>query len=73
MALAKWFKARVECNGGRMKKTTIVALAHASCMAVEVRDLWGRDRRCRYEKRITRPPLHLSEIYRGLMNPGGSR
>ncbi|WP_287161571.1 IS110 family transposase [Mesorhizobium sp.] len=32
--LAKWFKARVECNGGRMKKTTIVALARKLLVAL---------------------------------------
>lgn len=33
-ALAKWFKARVERNGGRMKKTTIVALARKLLVAL---------------------------------------
>ena len=32
--LAKWFKARVERNGGRMKKTTIVALARKLLVAL---------------------------------------
>jgi len=33
-ALTKWFKARVERNGGRMKKTTIVALARKLLVAL---------------------------------------
>jgi transposase len=33
-ALAKWYKARVEGNGGRMKKTTIVALARKLLVAL---------------------------------------
>ena len=33
-ALTKWFKARVESNGGRMKKTTIVALARKLLVAL---------------------------------------
>ena len=33
-ALAKWFRARVERNGGRMKKTTIVALARKLLVAL---------------------------------------
>ena len=32
--LAKWFRARVERNGGRMKKTTIVALARKLLVAL---------------------------------------
>jgi transposase len=32
--LAKWFKARVERNGGRMKKTTIIALARKLLVAL---------------------------------------
>ncbi|KGE01877.1 transposase [Rhizobium sp. YS-1r] len=33
-ALTKWFKARVERNGGRMKKTAIVALARKLLVAL---------------------------------------
>jgi transposase len=33
-ALALWFKARVAHNGGRFKKTTIVALAHKLLVAL---------------------------------------
>lgn len=33
-ALAKWYKARVERNGGRMKKTTIVAMARKLLVAL---------------------------------------
>lgn len=33
-ALAKWYKARVERNGGRMKKPTIVALARKLLVAL---------------------------------------
>ncbi|MER8377652.1 hypothetical protein NKH03_34705, partial [Mesorhizobium sp. M1406] len=33
-ALAQWFRGRVEHNGGRMKKTTIVALARKLLVAL---------------------------------------
>jgi transposase len=33
-ALALWFKERVNCNGGRMKKTFIVALARKLLVAL---------------------------------------
>jgi transposase len=32
-ALALWFKEQVSCNGGRLKKTTIVALARKLLVA----------------------------------------
>jgi len=33
-ALARWFQERVKCNGGRLKKTTIVALARKLLVAL---------------------------------------
>ncbi|MFH0303608.1 IS110 family transposase, partial [Bradyrhizobium sp. 31Argb] len=33
-ALARWFKERVQRNGGRMKKSTIVALARKLLVAL---------------------------------------
>ena len=46
-ALSVWFHERVSRNGGRLRKTTIVALARKLLVA-----LWKYgDRRCRYRRR----------------------
>ena len=69
-ALTLWFEARVKRNGGRLKKTTIVALARKLLVA-----LW---------KYVTAgvviegaamklPDSSYSVIYRDLISPGGSR
>ena len=33
-ALSQWFKQRVECNGGRLRKSLIVALARKLLVAL---------------------------------------
>ena len=52
-ALALWFKERVKRNGGRMKKTTIVALARKLLVALEICHRRRRHRGSRDEGRLT--------------------
>ncbi len=68
-ALTLWFHERTERNGGRLRKTTIVALARklAGC-ALEVCDRRRRDRR-RYHESCLKPYFKSSRAD----NPGGSR
>ena len=62
-ALSRWFHERVKRNGGRMKKTTIVALARKLLVA-----LWKyvsdrrRRRRGRDESLLTEDPQRFSRI-----------
>lgn len=72
-ALTLWFVDRVKRNGGRLRKTTIVALARKLFVAlwkyvnagVVIEGAAMKVARC-----IT--PSHF-EIFRDLINPGGSR
>jgi hypothetical protein len=54
-ALALWFKERVMRNGGRHKKTTIVALARKLLVAMEICHRWRRHRGSQDESRLTIP------------------
>ena len=53
-ALALWFKRRVNRNGGRLKKTTIVALARKLLVALwkKICGCRRRHRGCRCEERL---------------------
>jgi hypothetical protein len=52
-ALARWFKDRVQRNGGRMRKTAIVALARKLLVAFWKYVTSGRYRRRRDAGRLT--------------------
>jgi transposase len=52
-ALTLWFRERVERNGGRLRKTTIVALARKLLVALKICDRRRRDRGRRNERCLT--------------------
>ena len=74
-ALALWFKERVTRNGGRFKKTTIVAMTRKLLVALWKYVTAGVSYRGgRYENRLTRDAYPKSAIFQDLIvlaDPGG--
>ena len=63
-ALSHWFQDRVKRNGGRLKKTTIVALARKLLIALwKYATPWRRHRRCSHEGLSAKEPT-ISQIPR---------
>ena len=72
-ALALWFKERVTRNGGRFKKTTIVALARKLLVALWKYVTAGVIIEGAVMKaRLTTDAQQNSQIFQDLISPGGS-